>query len=235
VETLDVQTESAAKCDKFRETKSVAGGQARGFDGGNPGGGMKILAGPMIMATGLAAALLLCGTAARAQGADENSIKPNDSAAAAYCVQTGGKVQVRKPAYGTNGGNPLILSGERHFCTWIAKDKSHIWVLLSTLVTPQPTLAALAYYAQVPYQGGNGNPGSIYCSQLGGTDLFGGINAAGGGWVLKFDHPDVLETCIFPDESSIDSFGLFYHSANIIRGIDLSTVLKYQNPYAKAN
>jgi putative hemolysin len=193
---------------------------------------MKILARQIMLATAFAAMLLLCGTIARAQASDENGIKGDESVAAAYCVQTGGKVQVRKPAYGTNGNNPLILAGERHFCQWTAKDKSHIWVLLKTLITPNPTLAALAYYAQVPYQGGNGNPGSIYCSQLGGTDLFGGINAAGGGWVLKFDHADVLETCIFPDESSIDSFGLFYHSAGIIRGIDLSTVLKYPNPYA---
>jgi hypothetical protein len=27
--------------------------------------------------------------------------------------------------------------------------------------------------------------------------------------------------------SSIDSWGLFYNSANIIRGIDLTTVLRY--------
>jgi len=37
----------------------------------------------------------------------------------------------------------------------------------------------------------------------------------------------VLEACIFPDNSTIDSWGLFYHSDGIIRGIDLSTVLKY--------
>ena len=40
--------------------------------------------------------------------------------------------------------------------------------------TKQPSLAALAYYAEVPYGGTcSGNPGSCYCSQLGGSDLFG--------------------------------------------------------------
>jgi len=69
---------------------------------------------------------------------------------------------------------------------------------------------------------------------LGGSDLFGGINAAGGGWVLDSDPDDVLETCIFPDLSSIDSWGLLYHSQGIIRGQDLSTVLRYKDPYAGA-
>jgi len=34
---------------------------------------------------------------------------------------------------------------------------------------------------------------------------------------------------MFPDNSTIDSGGLFYHSDRM--GIDLSTVLKYSNPY----
>jgi hypothetical protein len=99
-------------------------------------------------------------------------------------------------------------------------------------VTKQPTLAALAYYAEVPFNGSScqGSPGSCYCSQIGGTDLFGGINAAGGGWVLTTDSNDVLDACIFPDLSIIDSYGLFYHSAGIIRGKDLSKVLRYKNP-----
>ena len=80
-------------------------------------------------------------------------------------------------------------------------------MLLSTLRTDQPTLAALAYYAQVPLGTCQGNPGSCYCTLVGGTDLFGGINAAGGGWVLNTDPNDVLEACIFPDLSSIDSWG----------------------------
>jgi hypothetical protein len=41
-----------------------------------------------------------------------------------------------------------------------------------------------------------------------------------------------LEACIFPDMSSIDSWGLAYYSNGDIRGIDLSTVLRYGPPPA---
>lgn len=153
--------------------------------------------------------------------------------ASAYCVAKGGVVQVREPYYGTNGGTPLQLAGKQSFCQFTSKkDGSQINLLLSTMWTKMPTLAALAYYAEVAYNGNcNGSPGSCYCSQLGGTDLFGGINAAGGGWVLVGNSDDVLDTCMFPDMSSIDSYGLFYHSADIVRGKDLAKVLRYPNPF----
>lgn len=155
-----------------------------------------------------------------------------DAKAAAYCTQNGGVVQTRIPEYGTNGDDRLILSGHADFCQFTAKDSSQINLLLSTLYTRKPSLAALAYYAKEEL-GDNctGNPASCYCSQLGGTDLFGGVNAAGGGWVLDTDANDVLEACIFPDLSSIDSWGLAYHSADIVRGKNLAKVLRYKNPY----
>ena len=173
----------------------------------------------------LAALLLAVPRVALAQG---------DLAASAHCTGTGGVVETRIPEYGTNGGTPLVLSGHRQFCKYTKKDgSSSIWVLLNTLDTRQPTLAALAYYAEVAFNGSKcqGSPGSCYCSQIGGTDLFGGINAAGGGWVLASNSADVLDACVFPDESIIDSYGLFYHSANIVRGRDLSHVLHFKNPY----
>jgi len=40
----------------------------------------------------------------------------------------------------------------------------------------------------------------------------------------------VLEACIFTDMSSIDSWGLAYHANGIIRGIDLTKVLRYKYP-----
>ena len=148
---------------------------------------------------------------------------------AAYCTKSGGVVQMRIPEYGTNGGNPLVLAGHREFCQFTShKDGSQINVLLSTLTTRMPSLAALAYYAEVPMGTCNGNPASCYCTLLGGSDSFGGVNAAGGGWVLSTDPTDVLEACIFPDMSSIDSWGLAYHSMGIIRGKDLSKVLRYK-------
>lgn len=156
--------------------------------------------------------------------------------AADYCVKKGGEVDIRSPYFNTNDNeqNWLRLSGDRAFCKFtLKKDGSRIHVLLSTLYTERPSLAALAYYAQVPLGSCNGNPASCYCSQLGGSDSFGGVNLNGGGWVMKSDPIDtVLEACIFPDMSSIDSWGLAYHSADIIRGKDLSKVLRYPNPYA---
>lgn len=153
--------------------------------------------------------------------------------AANYCVRRGGEVDLREPYFNTNDdqSNWFRLSGARQFCKFTSKeDGSQINVELSTLYTEEPTLAALAYYAEVPYDGSSchGNPASCYCSQLGGSDLFGGINLNGGGWVQK---SDVLEACIFPDMSTIDSWGLTYHQAAIIRGRDLSKVLRYKNPY----
>lgn len=158
---------------------------------------------------------------------------PGGAQAAAYCIDNGGQVQTRIPEYNTNGGTPLVLSGHAEFCQFTSKkDGSQINVLLSTLFTRKPSLAALAYYAKVPLGSGcNGNPASCYCTLLGGTDLFGGVNLAGGGWVLKSDSTDVLEACIFPDLSSIDSWGLAYHSAGIVRGKNLAKVLRYPNPY----
>lgn len=156
--------------------------------------------------------------------------------AEAQCRSGGGLVVVRTPAYGTNNPNPLLLAYPQAFCHYNAKGgKSHIEVALSTLVTTKPTLAALAYYAAPAAQLSScvGNPASCYCSQLGGTDLFGGISLAGGGWVLPGNLNNVEDMCTFPDLSMIDAWGLTYHSAGIIRGIDLATVLQYPNPYAK--
>ena len=127
----------------------------------------------------------------------------NQSPAAAYCMSKGGEVVDRQPYFNTNDNeqNWLELSGNRQFCKFTSKkDGSRIHVLLTTLYTEQPSLAALAYYAKVPIGTCNGNPASCYCSLLGGTDLFGGINLNGGGWVQKSDPIDtVLESCIFPE------------------------------------
>jgi putative hemolysin len=171
-----------------------------------------------------AAGLFSCQTLAK--GAE-----PDMGAADQYCVQSGGVVVPRVPVYGTNGpvSTWLRLSGFRDFCKFTSPtDGSRIHIEVSTLYTTLPTLAALAYYNKPPMNPpGPGNPASYYCTQLGGSDLFGGVNAAGGGWVGN-DSPDqVLEACIFPDMSSIDSWGLTYNTAGIIRGIDLTTVMRY--------
>jgi hypothetical protein len=183
---------------------------------------------PKFLSTALTALGVLLALQAPSYSAEKSS-----GQAGAYCVENGGVVQRRIPEYGTNGGDPLVLSGHSDFCQFTShKDGSQINVLLSTLYTEKPTLAALAYYAQVQIGDCQGNPASCYCTLLGGSDLFGGVDAAGGGWVLESDPNDVLETCIFPDMSSIDSWGLAYHSADIIRGKNLAKVLRYADPYA---
>ena len=181
-----------------------------------------------------AALLALLPAAGTVEAAD-----PETGDASAYCVQTGGKVIDRAPEYGTNGppSSWLRLTGTRKFCQYTSHtDGSRIHVLLETLYATTPTLAALAYYAKVaPGEGGGGNPASYYCTQLGGSDQFGGTTGAGGGWFGRDSKDAVLEACIFPDMSSIDSWGLFYNSASIIRGIDLTTVLRYAPPPAASH
>ena len=184
----------------------------------------------------IVAILLLCGTSFSATAQTAKARNKPSTAPQNYCISTGGVVETRYPVYGTNGATQdwLQLAGREDFCQYTqSSDGSRIHVSLDTLFTTLPTMAALAYYAESPWNGqGEGNPASLYCTQLGGSDLFGGVTGAGGGWV-ELDTTDVvLEACIFPDNSTIDSWGLFYHSDGIIRGIDLSTVLKYQNPYS---
>jgi putative hemolysin len=163
------------------------------------------------------------------------SMTPELNVAIQYCKSTGGQVELRRPVYGTN--NPqsqwLYLSGDAYFCQYTNKDTSRIHVMVATLYATKPTLAALAYYAKVKPSNncpGGANPASCYCTQLGGSDQFGGTGFGGGAWVLKRTTDVALEACVMPDLSSIDSWGLFYHSAGIVRGTDLSKVLRYHKP-----
>jgi hypothetical protein len=109
------------------------------------------------------------------------------------------------------------------------EDRTRILVSADTLHTDQPTLAATAYLAAPAMQAGppSGNPSSSYCTQLGGSDAFGGNNASGGGWG-RAGAVDVISLCVFPDLSSIDSWGLTYHSDGTIRGADLTELFRYQ-------
>ena len=173
----------------------------------------------------------IASTAASGPAVRATSSPDFDQAAAQYCMSTGGVVETRIAVYGSNGPTLLTLAGIRQFCQYTASDGSRIHVLTTTLYALKPTLAALAYYAKVPLGQCNGNPASCYCTLLGGSDQFGGTTGAGGGWFLKGSIDETLEACIFPDMSSIDSWGLAYHSAGIIRGKNLAKVLRFKNPY----
>jgi hypothetical protein len=71
------------------------------------------------------------------------------------------------------------------------------------------------------------NPSSVYCTQLGGTDAFGGVSAVSGGWSLE-GAADTVGLCVFPDLSVIDAWGITYHSDGTIRGADLTNLFRYQ-------
>lgn len=180
-----------------------------------------------VIGGGLAAALAAAGLASGATAGVT-------SAQAAYCRAKGGTVEVRVPVFGTNQPRGMRLAGSLEFCRFTsAKDGSRISVDLGTLTASRPTLAALAYYRRAPAGSGNpnANPASRYCSRVGGTDQFGGVNAAGGGWVLRGGgNATALDLCVFPDRSTIDAFGLFYRSGGVVRGVDLGGVLRFKAP-----
>jgi hypothetical protein len=156
---------------------------------------------------------------------------PAQTAAAAYCKQTGGEVELRRPVYGSNSSQLLFLAGQKAFCQYTSKkDGSRIHILLETLDTTKPSLAALAYILKPTVGSCSGNPASCYCSLLGGSDQFGGTSGSGGGWYNKNGIDQTLEACIFPDMSSIDSWGLTYHAEGIVRGINLQKVMRYKYP-----
>lgn len=151
------------------------------------------------------------------------------SAAADYCVQSGGTVETRYPFYGTNSDKATQLAGSLDVCTFTAEDESRILIGLDTLYTDQPTLAAVAYRAKLPFESdapASANPSSLYCTQLGGTDTFGGVDAAGGGWGLE-NGTDIIALCVFPDLSVIDSWGITYYSNGTVRGADLNDLLRF--------
>lgn len=157
---------------------------------------------------------------------------PNNLVAASnYCRKTGGKVQVRNAWYTTNTGKQVRLNGTGTFCHYRAKDKSTIDVDVKTLYSTKPTLAALAYYAELKLSKQCSkylaDPAVCYCRQeLFGADFF----TTGGSWVPAGQRPNGNNRtpfCVFSDFSVIDSWGLTYHSAGIVRGMDLSKVLRY--------
>jgi hypothetical protein len=188
-------------------------------------------------ATGLLAAALVLLFAAGGGVALATSQTDGDDSAAAYCRESGGVVRERYPAWATNSGTPLRLAGTLRFCEFTGgagaePPGSWIHVTLETLYAEQPTLAALAYLTKPPLPPvpASVNPASVYCTHLGGTDAFGGATGAGGGWVTDdMDTPiDVLQACVFPDLSSIDSWGLTYHTDGTIRGADLTPLFRYR-------
>lgn len=157
--------------------------------------------------------------------------------AAAYCGSTGGVVELRKPMINTNANSSddfAPLAGKHPFCAYTsADDGSMILVSLTTLYSTTPSEAALAYVNPVPYDGKNcfGNPAACYCTQIGGAgNMAAATNSDAGGWVLKGSVYETVASCTFSDGSMIDQWGLTYHANGIVRGKDLTTLLRMQIP-----
>jgi len=155
-----------------------------------------------------------------------------DTTEAGHCASTGGTLTQVHPFGNTNAdaANWVRYGGSAQACTYTDADGARITAWAGTLTSKRPTMAALAYYAKVPWNGqGHGNPAALYCIQLGGTQLIGAMGS-GSGWAAQAgDDPHAM--CMFADMSAIDDWGLLYHANDIIRGKDLATVFKFPNPY----
>ncbi len=152
---------------------------------------------------------------------------------AIHCRQQGGVVRERVPMLGTNDpASHIQLSGSRQFCEFTGgagADPATSWIAidLDSLMAVTPTLAALAYLTTPPMPATTtpgANPASVYCAHLGGAEL------TGGGWVAEGADAEieVLQACVFPDGSIIDSWGIAYHAGGTIRGANLAPILHYQ-------
>jgi predicted secreted protein/putative hemolysin len=195
----------------------------------------------LLLSTNSAQARPSAQATATPTAASEPDMSDDAAAAHAYCEEKGGTVTTRRPAYNTNAPQAqwLMLAGSRDFCTFLSEAdstgfQSHIEIALDTLYTDEPTLAVLAYLEPIalpPFTGAN--PSTLYCSKLGGTDVWGSQNsAAGGGWVTE--APDsatnfqIVGQCIFADGSAMDSWGLTYKANGVVRGMDLTKLVRYQ-------
>ncbi len=185
---------------------------------------------------GAGVALALAMTPGVAGAADESNAEE-------YCASQGGAVVALKPYLNAGSDNQMELGGSLQVCQFTQQDGDNITqtvVDLTTLNSEKPTLAALAYIAAVPSSNSGAagsNPAASYCpDDLGGTEQFG--TSGSGAWMGDLDPgmeagdaqplSDVINLCVFADRSAIDDFGLLYHSAGETRGIDLTTVMRYQ-------
>lgn len=189
---------------------------------------------------GMAVGVALALTLAAAPGA---IAADSESDAQEYCTKQGGNVVELKPYLDAGTDSQTELGGSLNVCQFISQDGdnvSQLLVDLTTLHSEKPTLAGLAYLAQVPStnSGAAGsNPAASYCpDDLAGTEAFG--TTGSGAWMGEMDPgmeagdseplSDTVNLCVFADRSAIDDFGLFYASDGAVRGVDLSTVMRYQ-------
>jgi putative hemolysin len=157
-----------------------------------------------------------------------------DSATAQWCASHQGTVVDRYPASNASSDAPVGMGPTVRFCEFSGGEgaeppDSRISVRLTTLASDQPSMAATAYLTkpEMAESGGSANPASVYCADLGGVEM-GGQLAPDGGWVNGVDASDVVQMCVFPDLSIIDSWGLAYHAMGTIRGADLEPLFRWK-------
>lgn len=157
-----------------------------------------------------------------------------DPAAAQWCASHQGTVVDRYPASNASSDAPVAMGPTVRFCEFTGGEgaeppDSRISVRLTTLASDQPSMAATAYFTkpELAENGGSANPASVYCAALGGVEM-GGQLAPDSGWVNGADATDVVQMCVFPDLSIIDSWGLAYHTMGTIRGADLEPLFRWK-------
>src|SRR3954464_15798852 len=157
-----------------------------------------------------------------------------DPAAAQWCASNQGTVVDRYPASNASSNAPVAMGPAVRFCEFSGGEgadpaDSHISVLLTTLASDQPSMAATAYLTkpEMAESGGSANPASVYCADLGGAEM-GGQLAPDGGWVSGAETTDVVQMCVFPDLSIVDSWGLAYHTMGTIRGANLEPLFRWK-------
>jgi len=159
------------------------------------------------------------------------------AAAEQYCTTKGGMLVDRVATWNTNADPSawLQLAGRWRVCefeTGSGDQATRISVDLTTLSSPEPTIAAIAYLSKVrttsPPQP-SANPADWSCRNdyLGASSF--GNTASVGGWVDQSQPVfKVMDYCVFADGSAIDEFGLWYHANGAIRGADLAPLFAYQ-------
>src|SRR5262249_45618368 len=102
----------------------------------------------------LAAGALFVAAPAQAASAKGANVDKTD-----HCTATGGAPSTMLAWSNTNADADqwMQYGGKVQACTYTADDSSQITIWTKTLDSKLPTMAALAYYAQVAYTGSGGN------------------------------------------------------------------------------
>ncbi len=127
---------------------------------------------------------------------------------AAYCVQSGGSVELMPAEFMTHNGR--VLGQSKSFCTFSA-DNGFIAIGLETFASPKPSIAAtyIKTLAEIDensdlWKGTSANPSYKVCKNLNGTMIGFGFN---GSFTNALGAADI---CVFGDGSMVSAWSLIY-------------------------